>query len=155
MSMFNPDTFLATSYTEANSTTLTPVPEGEYVAILGKPKARQFSGTKDPGAMYTSLDINCEIDLAGQYPSIAQQIGRDKANVRFSCMLDMTEDGTGLDMGKGKNVGLGRLREAADLNVPGAPFSFAMFEGRPVKVSVKHRVVDDRIFDEVKAVAKL
>ena len=57
-------------------------------------------------------------------------------------------------MGKGKNVGLGRLREAADLNVPGAPFSFAMFEGRPVKVSVKHRVVDDRIFDEVKAVAE-
>lgn len=155
MSMFNPDTFLATSYTEANSTTLTPVPEGEYVAILGKPKARQFSGTKDPGAVYTSLDINCEIDLGGQYPAVAEQIGRDKANVRFSCMLDMTEDGTGLDMGKGKNVGLGRLREAADLNVPGAPFSFAMFEGRPVKVSVKHRVVDDRIFDEVKAVAKL
>ena len=152
--MFDPDTFLSTTVTEANSTTVVPVPEGEYVAIIGKPKIRQFSGTKDPGALYTSLDLPCEIDLAGMYPAVAEQLGRDKATVRYSSMLDLTDSG-GLDMGKGRNVGLGRAREAAGLNTPGQPFSFAMFEGRAVKVMVKHRVDGDRIYDEVKAMAKL
>lgn len=152
--MFDPDSFLSSTVTDANSTSLTPVPEGEYVAVIGKPKVRQNAGKKDPGALYTSLDLPCEIDLAGMYPAVAEQIGRDKATVRYSCLLDLTDTG-GLDMGKGKNVGLGRAREAADLNVPGQPFSFAMFEGRAVKVLVKHRIDGEDIYDEVKAMAKL
>lgn len=152
--MFDPDQFLSTTTTEANSTTLTPVPEGEYIAVIGKPKVRQFNGTKDPGALYTSLDLPCEIDLAGMYPNIAEQLGRDKATVRWNTLLDLSDAG-GLDMGKGKNVGLGRAREAAGLNTPGQPFSFAMFEGQPVKVLVKHRIDGDRIFDEAKALAKV
>jgi len=153
--MFDAESFLGSTVTDANSTTLTPVPEGEYVAVLGRPKVRQFPGTKDPGALYTSLDITCEIDLAGMYPAVAEQLGREKATVRWNTLLDLNESGTGLDMGKGKNVGLGRAREAVGLNVPGQPFSFAMFEGQPVKVLVKHRIDGDRIFDEVRALAKV
>lgn len=154
MSMFDPDTFLSQTVEEANSTSLSPVPEGEYIAVIGKPKVRQNAGKKDPGALYTSLDLPCEIDLAGMYPAVAQQIGRDKASPRYSCLLDLTDSG-GLDMGKGKNVGLGRAREAAGLNTPGQPFSFAMFEGRAVKVLIKHRVDGEDIYDEVKAMAQV
>ena len=58
-------------------------------------------------------------------------------------------------MGKGQNVGLGRLREAVGLNSPGQPFAFSMLTGRVAKVVVKHRIHEDKIFAEVKAVAKM
>ena len=49
-------------------------------------------------------------------------------------MLDITETGS-LDMGKGRNVELNRLRAAVDLNVSG--FSFHQLDGRMARVTVK------------------
>jgi hypothetical protein len=53
-------------------------------------------------------------------------------------MLDLDPNG-GLDMAEGKNVGLGRLREALGLNDPTESFSFNMLPGRMAKVRVGHR----------------
>ena len=64
-------------------------------------------------------------------------------------------DSGGLDMGKGRNVGLGRLREALNLNQPGQSFSFSMIPGRLAKVSVSHRIDGENIYAEVKAVARV
>ena len=56
-------------------------------------------------------------------------------------------------MGKGKNVALGRLREALGQNTPGKPWSFGMLVGQVAKVAVKHRITDaGDTFAEVKRV---
>jgi hypothetical protein len=68
-------------------------------------------------------------------------------------MLDLTEEGM-LATGKGRNVLLGRLREATGLNQSGEPFAFPMLTGRPAKVQVAHRLYEGQIYAEVKGTAK-
>ena len=69
-------------------------------------------------------------------------------------MLDTNPQG-GLDMSAGKNVGLGRLREAVGKNDPDVAFSFHQLPGAAGKVSVTHRLVGEDTFAEIKAVTKL
>ena len=148
--MFNPDQFLDMQVTESNSTEAIPVPVGEYTAVIGEVKCRSWQKKDDPSVSGLALDISWDIDDE----SVKELLGRTKVSVKQGAMLDLTESG-GLDMGKGRNVGLGRLREAVGLNAPGQPFSFSMLVGRMAKVKVEHRIDGDRIFAEVKAVTKL
>ena len=148
--MFNPEQFLDQQFTEANDTKLVPVPVGEYTAIAGEVKCRQWQSKADPSKSGLTLDITWEIDD----PAVKELLGRDKVTVRQGIMLDLTESGS-MDMGKGRNVGLGRLREALNLNQPGQPFSFSMIPGRLAKVSVTHRIDGENIYAEVKSVARL
>lgn len=151
MGAFDPSTFLDATLTEANSTTQTPCPEGEYEAVISdEPVFRQFQGTKDPSKSYMALDLNWEITD----PAVCEVTGRTPTKVRQSLMLDVTDAG-GLDMGKGKNVGLGRLREAVGLNEPGKAFSFRQLQGQRAKVRVTHRAAQDAIYDEVRTVARI
>jgi hypothetical protein len=60
-------------------------------------------------------------------------------------------------MGKGKNVSLGRLREATGLNEKGRPFGFRMLVGQMARVRVKHRPDNKNpeiVYAEVDAVTK-
>ena len=148
--MFNPEQFLDTTLTESNDTKTIPVPVGEYTAVVEDVKCRQWTSKKDPSQSGITLEVIWNIDDS----AVKELLGREKVTVKQGIMLDLTDSG-GMDMGKGRNVGLGRLREALDLNTPGQPFSFSMLSGRLAKVSVSHRVVDDSIFAEVKAVAKM
>lgn len=148
--MFNPEQFLDMQVTESNDTKLIPVPVGEYTAVAEKVAVRQWTSKKDPSQSGLTLEIVWDIDD----PAVKELLGRDKVSVKQGVMLDLTEGGT-LDMGKGKNVGLGRLREAIDLNAPGTPFAFTMIPGRLAKVSVSHRVDGENIYSEVKGVARL
>lgn len=148
--MFNPDQFLDMQVTESNDTKLTPVPVGEYVGVITDVKCRQWQSKNDPSKSGLALDLLYEIDDA----AVKELLGRDKVTVKQGVMLDLTDAG-GLDMGKGKNVGLGRLREATNLNTPGEPFAFSMLNGRIAKVSISHRIHEDQIFAEVKAVARV
>ena len=146
---FDPNTFLNTTYEEANDTKITPCPVGEYLAVASKVDAKTWA-SRDGSQSGVKLVILWEIDDA----NVKQLLGRDKVTSRQNIMLDLNEAGTGLDLGKGKNVGLGRLREALDLNTPGQAFAFSMIEGRLAKVMVSHRVDGEDIYDEVKKVAK-
>ena len=148
--MFNPDQFLDMQIEGQNDTKVVPVPAGEYTAMIEEVKVRQWQGKADPSKSGLTLDIQWSIDD----PSVKELLGRDKVTVKQGIMLDLTDAG-GLDMGKGRNVGLGRLREALDLNQPGRPFSFTMLTGRVAKVNVSHRIADDNIFAEVKQVARI
>jgi hypothetical protein len=148
--MFNPEQFLELQVTDANSTKSTPCPVGEYIAIVESVKARQWTKKDDPSIGGMAVDIVWSIDDAG----VKQALERDKVNVKQGIMLDLTETG-GIDTGKGKNVGLGRLREACGLNEPGRPFAFSMLTGRMAKVRIKHRVDGDNIYGEVDAVARV
>lgn len=148
--MFNPEQFLDQQFTEANDTKLVPVPVGEYTAIAGEVKCRQWQSKADPSKSGLTLDITWEIDD----PAVKELLGRDKVTVRQGIMLDLTDSGT-MDMGKGRNVGLGRLREALNLNQPGQAFSFSMIPGRLAKVAVTHRIDGENIYAEVKSLARL
>lgn len=147
--MFDPNQFLDQQFVEANDTVATPVPEGEFLAVVSEVKARSWQKKDDPSVGGLALDIQWDIDDQ----NVKAALGRDKVTTKQGVMLDLTDAG-GLDMGKGKNIGLGRLREAVGLNTPGQPFAFSMLVGRMAKVQVKHRVDGDRIFAEVKAVLK-
>ena len=148
--MFNPDQFLDMQVTESNSTEAIPVPVGEYTAVIGEVKCRPWQKKDDPSVAGLALDITWELDDE----AVKELLGRSKVTVKQGAMLDLTDSG-GLDMGKGRNVTLGRLRDAVNLNQAGQPFAFSMLVGRIAKVKVDHRINGDQIFAEVKAVAKL
>lgn len=146
--MFDPNQFLTMEVTEANSTEYVPVPVGVYTAVIEKAEVRQWQKKDDPSISGLALDVTWIIDDAG----VKEALQRDKVTVRQGIMLDLTESGT-LDMGKGKNVNLGKLRAATDLNEPGKPFSFNHLPGRVGKVSVKHDIVNNAPQAKVDAVA--
>lgn len=150
MSTFDPAQFLDATTTEVNDTKIIPCPVGEYLAQVEKVQARPWSSKTDSTKSGVALDITWVIEDE----SVRQLTGRDKVTSRQGIMLDMTETG-GLDFSKGKNVALGRVREALGLNVAGQPFAPSMFVGRMAKVAVSHRTVEEDIFDEVKKVTKV
>lgn len=146
----DPQAFLDAAYTEANSTELITIDEGEYQAIAGEVTTSAWQGVKDPSKSGIKLTIPWEIDSQ----AAREKTGREKIVVRQDIMLDLSENGM-LDFGKGKNVQLGRLREALGLNRPGVPFKFRDITGRAAKVRVGVREYEGRKFEEVKAVASL
>lgn len=150
MNMFSPEQFLDMQVEGSNDTKVIPVPVGEYLAVVKEVKARTWTSKKDPSQSGLTLDVQWTIDDQ----NVKQLLGRDEVNVKQGIMLDLTDAG-GLDMGKGRNIGLGRVREATNLNSPGQPFSVTMLTGRMAKVKVKHRVDGENIYAEVEAVTKV
>jgi len=146
MSMFDPATFLDTPVTEANSTEVTPIPEGTYLAVIIKAEARVWTSKADPTSTGVVVDVTYEL------ADTALEEEFQGRTVKQGIMLDLTDSGT-LDFGKGKNVSLGRLRESLKLNTPGETFAFSQLPGRLLKVFVKHRLYQDTIFSEVKGTA--
>lgn len=149
--MFDPNTFMSTNYSDSNSTKVVPVPEGEYTAVSKEVTFREISSDKGTSTL-------CEVvfepqDLDG---SIKAATGRDNATVRLSLWLDLTPAGN-LDMGEGRNIGLGRLREALGQNAPGKPWNFGMIPGNSVRILVSHRhdPKTETVYAEVKRVAAL
>lgn len=148
--MFDPQQFLDMPIEGANDTVNTPVPVGDYPAAVEKVDVRQWRKRDDPTSCGLALDLLWSIES----DTVKQLLGRNKVLCKQGIMLDLTESG-GLDIGKGKNIGLGRLREAVGLNTSGQPFSFSMLLGHMALVNIKHRVDGENIFAEVKSVAKL
>lgn len=153
--MFDVQSLMDMQINEANSTSSVPVPENEYQAQIKELRARPWS-SKDGLSSGVSLDVSWEIiDADG---SVKEVTGRDKNIVRQSIGLDFKEGTNDLDFGRGRNVGLGRLREAVGLNEPGRSFSFPQLVGQIALVRVKHRSADDgtdTVYAEVKAVTKV
>jgi hypothetical protein len=150
--MFDPNTFAAMTFNEANSTESIPVPAQEWPAIIDNKKIDTWQA-KDGSSSGLKLIVNWNVTD----PSVKEVTGRDKNLVKQEMMLDLTEAGM-LDFGKGMNVQLGRLRAAVGLNNPGEPFSFDMLVGRQGKIQVGHRPDPTKpgvIYAEVKAVASI
>lgn len=129
-SAFDPKTLLDATVTEATSTERIPVPAGEHLSVIEEVNVR--SGNKD-GKDWAFLDVTYNIDS----PEVKEKLGRAKVTLTQGIGLDFTPQG-GLDFSKGRNVNLGRLREAVGLNVTGQPFSFRLLAGRPIKILVSH-----------------
>jgi hypothetical protein len=129
MGTFNKEQFEQSQITGANSTEYVPIPAGEFPAVVEKQAIR----VADKGG-YVILDITWKIDDA----TVASETGIANPTIRQSIFLDVNDAG-GLEFGKGKNVGLGRLREAVNQNTDGQPWSFQMLVGQVAKIRVDHR----------------
>ena len=149
MSIFDPDAFANQTTNEAGSTTFEPIPQGEYRAMIESVKPREVNGKEGPRVV---LDVVYNL----QDPEVAAKLGREKLTIRSGIFLDLNSSG-GMDMGKGKNVGLNKLRDACGLNTPGKPFNVKMLEGQAVKVQVTLRPDknSDAIYNDVRSVGKL
>lgn len=160
--MFNAATFLSSTTSEQGSTKRIPIPKATYPGVcepLGENSFRQAEGTKEPGRFYTFLDLTWVLQVS---EAVKAETGRDKVTVRQSCIVDVNEQGTGLDFSKGKNIQVNRLREAVGQNVAGQGWAPHMLGGRTALITVEHRVVKskvegqpDDIYDEVGSVGKL
>jgi hypothetical protein len=137
---FDASSFLDASVTGQNDTKITPCPIGDYTGIIDKVNARQWTA-RDGTSSGVTLDVTWLIEDEG----VKKELGRDTVTVRQGIMLDINAEGTGLDMGKGKNVGLGRLREALNMNKP----------GQAGLVSVSHRIDGEDVYSEIKKVGSL
>ena len=128
--MFDPNAFLEQVVTEVGSTEATPIPAGEYLAFIDKKEVTTWQKKDDP----TVSGVKLKITWVLEDQAVRDLLGRDKVIVTQDIMLDITDTGS-LDMGKGRNVELNRLRAAVDLNVSG--FSFNQLDGRMARVTVK------------------
>jgi hypothetical protein len=149
--MFDINKMLATTFEDANSTQATPVPEGEYIGRVEKIDFRVITTRNNEERPILRVSWIPE-DGDGR---IKEATGRDRSIVSQDIWLDMTPEGN-LDMGKGMNVSLGRLREIFHQNTPGKPWGFNQLIGNVAKVLVTHRQDDKgNVFAEVKNTAAI
>lgn len=148
--MFDVNKLLATTFEDANSTESTPCPEGEYVARIDKIEPRVMNTKNGEKAILTIQWAPSDGD-----GRIKAATGRDNIMVKQDVWLDLTEEGN-LDMGKGMNITLGRLRALFNQNTPGKAWGFNQLIGNVAKVLVTHRTSDEgRVFAEVKSFTSL
>lgn len=152
MSMFDPDAFLSGTVDQEMDTSIPPIPEGNYKAIVEEVGARE-SGE------YKLLDVTYELlegEMGEGLDEIKEQLGRKKLTVRQSIFLDVDESGA-IAIGDGKNIGLGRLREAAGQNRSGQPWSPLMLKGvGPLVIGVTQRPDkndETKVYNDVRRVA--
>lgn len=150
MSTFDPDTFLSTTYKETTDTKLIPVDEGEFMCQATKVAAKKI--TAKTGLDYYVLEVSWQVLDEDQ----KKKTGLEKPMARQSMFLELNESGN-LDMSKGKNVDLGRLREALGQNSSTKPWAPSHIVGMTAYCKVKHDVDQENpeiIRNRVVAVSK-
>ena len=157
MSTFNPDQFLQASYTEQTDTHALVCPEGDWRGQVSKLAVRTNKG-KD-GTDFTSLDVIWEV-IDDEARRLAGAEGTTKLFCRQGSIIDLIDAGGSkvFDFGKGKNVMIGRLREAFHQNQSGKPWAPNMLVGQIGVIKVKHRANPDdpeAPFADVKGVTEL
>ena len=147
MSTFNPDTFLNIEVSSPNATAYVPVAEGEFTGSIKKIAPRVLNDGR------AVLDVTWAVDDE----TTRQETGMAEPTVRQTIWLDLNESGS-LDFGKGRNVGLGRLRDALGQNETGKLWQPGMMVGGVAKIKVTHSI-DKRDNETIQAgvvsVAKL
>jgi hypothetical protein len=137
--LFDAQAFMQATFEGENDTVRIPIPAEEFDCIAEKVDLATWA-SKDGSKSGLKLVVLWEI----MSDEVREVTGRAKNVIRHDIMLDLTDDGR-LDMSKGQNIQLGRLRAAVGLNQPGEPFSFPMIQGRTAKVRVKHEMYENEI----------
>lgn len=122
--------------------------EGEYLAVASEPKVE--AKTSKEGKPFYTFEISWSI----QDQNELQRLGRDVINVRQQGFLDVKDDGS-LDFGKQKNITLGQIFAA--LNMNDGSGSLGRVTGQMARIAVKHRPDrnnSERVFVEVSRVTK-
>ncbi len=153
---FDPESLLDLSSDSPMSTRENLVPEGEYEGTVETVKGRQTTSEK---GTYNWLDVTFKIagnQMAPNGQVVSDVVGRPSAQVRYSMILDLNDAG-GLSQEQGRNVSLGRLREAVGQNGSG-PWTPRALIGARARVTVKHRFDKDdpaKVYQEIKSVKSL
>ena len=135
VSEFDPDNFMQSAAVESQlDTSIPPIPAGDYQAQIEdkggvKLNVSQFAGTQDPSKTFTVLEI----------PFVIVGTGDDTIDGRaakYKVFLDIDGSG-GLDVSKGQNIGLGRLRDAVSQNT-GDAWTIPMLMGASCMVKIGH-----------------
>ena len=129
-----------------------PLPPNDYVGIIQKVEARQWSSKSDPSKSGVALDISIQLDLPFE---VQQECQMDKPifTIRDSVMLDLTENGA-LAQGPGQNRRLRGYREATNKNQLGVPFSPKDLVGCLIKVRIVHDLYEDQPIEKITAVTE-
>lgn len=133
---FDPNVFMQQTVNAQLDTVVQQCPEGEFKAMIDDFDASAFR-------TFTSKKTNSDFTIFAppfviQDPTVAAQLGRDKVVVFHKGIFIDTDAAGGLDTSKGKNVDLGRLRDAVSQNGAG-PWTFNNLKGAgPVIVKVIH-----------------
>lgn len=143
-SLFDPQLFLESEVTGEVSTRANPIPLGRYEFVIeGTPKFKEIiPGPGDDYEAFVVMEVDCVCSgdaLDGSGRKVSETTGKDKNFARYKCNIDRTPSGN-LDMAKGKNVGLGRLRAALRQDDPVKPWKPALMNGGRFSGEVKHRV---------------
>jgi len=148
MSTFDPDTFMQTSTDQSMDTEYPVMPEDEYQAFINKVIARKFVD-KETGEDRGILDVLFEVSS----DKAKKATGQDTPIAKMGVFLELEENGA-LALGMGKNVKLGKLREAAKQNKPGKPWSPPMLEGAgPFIIKVVIDIREEGTYNKVVRVA--
>ena len=145
--VFNADAFLNTEITGEMDTKMIPIPDGDFNAQVAKVAFREV--TQKDGVKRAIMDVTWDIIDEG----VKKETKLEKPMARQSVFLDLNEQG-GLDMGKGRNIQLGRLREAVGQNRSGKAWSPANLTGQMAVVSIKQRIEGEDIYSDIKKVTK-
>lgn len=150
MGLFNPEAFMSASISEAMDTRLQPCPVGEWGATISKVDVRGGESEKTESGIWAAYNVTWDIND----PEAKRLAGREKLSSRQTVFLDLTADGT-IDMAKGRNIRLGKLRDAIGQNQPGMAWNPMMMVGHSAVVKVDHRPDQNDssiMYDEVTAV---
>ncbi len=153
-STFDPSSLLDTEYSDDLNTRLTPIPEGEYYAKVGKIDVKAVSA-KDGRALRIA-EVIFIIDDEGVREST--HLTEPQARLRPAMFLDLNTDGTlqTKEQNPNANVKLGRLKEALGFKA-GRKWSLRMMEGQYCFVKVRQRTDENDIevvYSDVVAVSK-
>ncbi len=151
---FDPAVFENAVFEGANETKTTPVPIGDHLAIVDTVKVDKMQINKGERAGQSVPILRVAYKLLDENGALKALLGRDTIIVRQDVWLDV-ENGA-LSFKPNMNVGLGRLREAVNMNDPRKPFAFKMLEGAgPINVTVEHDVqASGDVYSRVRRVAK-
>lgn len=148
---FDADAFLNSTVAGAPmSTSLTVCPEGTYRAQIGEGLQVRPVATKTGTRTVLRLPWQILDD------AVIAELKRDPVVVNQDLWLDFDETGQ-LDSSEGKNVDLGRVREAVGQNT-GDAWSPGMLRGQQATVRVGHRSDRDnpeRKYDEIRRVVAI
>lgn len=137
--MFDEQSFLNSQTQSATSTKRIPIPVGTYDAVISDVKVRaNVAGKKDPTKSYNFLDYVLDLVLTPEAQAVMETT---EATIRrnYSIIVELNESGTGLASGKGKNISLGKFREALNQNEDGKPWSPRTPVGKMVKAIIVHQ----------------
>ena len=140
---FDPESFANATIEAELSTRAEPIPPDTYAATIEKVGVLDVKG-------YACMDVTWKISA----PELEEVDGRFVTQRVF---LDITDSGQ-LDVSKGKNVTLGRIRNAVGQNVAGQAWSPNMLFGQSAMIQVinegnKKDPTDENIYDRVKTVS--
>lgn len=127
MSTFDADAFMQETVDAEMDTVVLPCPPGTYSAQIEDIKVREIESNGEKrypmDVIYNVLD-----------DAVRNELGREKVTVRQTIWLDFDPVTGKLDASKGKNVGLGKLREACGMNASGKAFSLLQLKDQQVSI---------------------